>query len=61
MAIYIGGLVVEVCPAFETGLGGVHDWTVSMANAIVFLIPWRDLVIRQEGVMVLGLHLHFSR
>ena len=57
MAIYVGGLIVEVCPAFETGLDVIHDGTVPMADTIVVLIPWRDLVIRQEAVMVLAFRL----
>lgn len=39
MAIYIGGLVVEIGPAFETRLDVVHDGAVPMADAIVVLIP----------------------
>lgn len=57
MAIYVGGLIMEVCPAFETGLDVIHDGAVPMADAIVVLIPWRDLVIRQEAEMVLAFRL----
>ena len=61
MAVYIDGLVVEISPAFETGFDAVHDGAVPMADAIVILIPQRDLVVRQEAVMVLALRLGFSR
>ena len=53
MAIYIGGLIVEIRPAFEAGLGVVHDGTVAMADAIVALIPRRDLVVREKAVVAL--------
>lgn len=49
MAMYIDRLVVEIRPTFEVGLGVVHDWAVAMADAVVVLIPRRDLVIRQKA------------
>ena len=61
MTIYIGGLVVEIRPAFKAALGVIHDGTVPMADAIVILIPWRDLVIRQEAVVVLDFGLSLGR
>lgn len=60
MAVYVGGLVVEVHPAFETGLGVVHNGAISMADAIIVLIPHRDLVVRQEALTVLVFGLSVS-
>ena len=57
MAIYICGLIVEIRPAFEATSDVVHDRTIPMANAIVVLIPWRDLIVRQETVIVVAAHL----
>lgn len=61
MAIYINGLVVKICPAFEADPGVIHHGTIPMADAIVVLIPGRDFVIRQESVMVLGSCLGLAR
>ena len=61
MAIYIDGLVMEICPAFEAGPGVIHHGTIAMADAIVVLIPRRDLVIRQKSVMVLGFRFGLAR
>ena len=60
MAEYIGRLVVEVRPALEASLGVVRDGAISMADAIIILIPLRDLVIRQEAVMVFIFRLFFN-
>ena len=51
MAIYIDAFVVEIGPAFETGLDVVRDGAVPVADAVVVLIPRRDLVVRQEAVL----------
>lgn len=61
MAIYVGGLVVEIRPAFETSLDVVHDGAVPMADAIVVLIPWQDLVVRQETVTAVAVRLTLGR
>ena len=61
MAINIGGLIVEIRPAFEAASDVVHDRTIPMANAIVILIPRRDLIVRQETVIVFAAHLILSR
>ena len=61
MAIYIGGFVVEISPAFETGVDVVHDGAIPMADALVILVPQRDLVIRQEAMIIFALHLGLSR
>ena len=61
MAKYIDGLVVEISPAFETGLEVVHDGAVPIADAIVVLIPQRYLVIRQEAVMGFSLPFGLGR
>ena len=60
MAEYIGRLVVEIRPALEASLGVVHDGAISVADAIIILIPLRDLVIRQEAVMVIVFRLFFG-
>jgi len=61
VAIYIGGLIVEIGPALETGFDVVHDGAVSMADAVVVLIPGWNLVIRQKALMTLVSHLKFGR
>lgn len=61
MAVYVGGLVVQICPAFETGPDVAHDGAVPMADAIVVLIPLWDLVIRKEAVRVLDCCLNLGR
>lgn len=61
MAIYIGGLIMEIRPAFEASPDVVHDGAIPMANAIVVLIPWRYLIVRQETVIVLSALLILSR
>ena len=61
MTVYIGGLVVGICPALETAFGVVHDGAVAIADAIVVLIPWRDLVKQKEAVIVLAFRLNLSR
>ena len=45
MGVYIGSLVVQIGPAFETPLGVVHDGPIALADAVVVLIPWRDIVV----------------
>lgn len=60
MAVYVGGLVVEVHPAFETGLGVVHNGAISMADAIIVSIPQRYLVVRQEAVTIVIFDLSVS-
>ena len=39
MSVYIDGLVVNVCPAFEAGLHVTHDRPISMAYEVVVLVP----------------------
>lgn len=60
MAMYIDRLVVEIRPTFEAGLGVVHDGPVAMADAVVVLIPRRDLVIRQKAVVALTFDLELG-
>lgn len=60
MAIDIRGLIVQICPACETGLGVIRDGAVSMADVIVVLIPWWDLVVRKEAVLVLAFGIYLT-
>ena len=57
MAIYIGGLIMEICPALEASLGMAHNGAIAMADAIVMLVPRWDLIIRQKPVIVLWFRL----
>lgn len=61
MAIYVGGLVVEIKPAFETGVDVVHDGAVPMADTLVVLAPRRELVIRQKAVVIFAFRFGLSR
>lgn len=61
VAIYIRGLIVEVGPARETGLDVVNDGAVSMADAVVVLVPGRDFVIGEKARVDLVLRLESGR
>lgn len=61
VAIYIRSLVVEVGPALDTGLDVVHDGAVSMADAIVVLVPGRNVVIGEKAMSDLVLRLESGR
>ena len=61
MAVYIGGLVMEICPALEAGLGMAHHGAVAMADVIVILVPRWDLIVRQKPVVVLWFRLSLDR
>ena len=61
MAIYIDGLVMDICPALETALGVAHDGAIATADAIVILIPEWDLIIRQKPVIVLWFRVRLAR
>lgn len=53
----VDSLVMNEAPAFEARLGVIHDRAIAMVDAIIFLIPWWNLVVRQEMLIALALHL----